>query len=99
MLAPPNATNAKAARWQGGFAETIKKVEKPKFSRSGFDFQAKRDWTYRTIHWQLALANRIADAKSRVVIGLHINELHSIAAELAAFKAHCAKRPSFGGEA
>ena len=64
MLAPPNATNAKAARWQGGFAETIKKVEKPKFSRSGFDFQDYNAWLSQTIYWRDSLAARIADARS-----------------------------------
>ena len=52
MLAPPNATNAKAARWQGGFAETIKKVEKPKFNRSGFDFQDYNAWLSQTVYWR-----------------------------------------------
>ena len=99
MLAPPNATNAKAARWQGGFAETIKKVEKPKFNRSGFDFQDYNAWLSQTVYWRDSLAARIADARSRVVIGLHINELNSIKDEVAAFKAHCSERPSFGGEA
>ena len=97
MLAPPNATNAKAARWQGGFAETIKKVEKPKFNRSGFDFQDYNPWLSQTAHWRDSLAARIADARSRVVIGLHINELNSIKDEVPAFKAHCAERPRFEG--
>ena len=99
MLASPNATSAKAARWQGGFAETIKKVEKPKFNRSGFDFQDYNAWLSQTTYWRDSLAARIADAQSRVAIGLHVNELHSIQDEVEAFKAHCSERPSFGGEA
>ena len=98
MLATHNANAARPGK-VGGVAETIKKVENPKFSRSGFDFQARRDWIYRTVHWQLALASRIADAQSRCVIGLHVDELHAIAAEVQAFKAHCAERPSFGADA
>ena len=92
-------TNAKAARWQGGFAETIKKVEKPKFSRSGCGFQDYTSRLSQTCFWRDSLAARITDARSRVVIGLHINELNSIKDEVAAFKAHCTERPSFGGEA
>ena len=99
MLAPPNATSAKAARWQGGFAETIDEVEQSKFNRSGFDFQDYNAWLSQTTFWRDSLAARIADARSRVVIGLHINELNSIKDEVSAFKAHCSERPSFTGGA
>ena len=61
--------------------------------------QAYSDWLSQTAYWCDSLAARIADARSRVVTGLHVNELHSIQDEVQAFKAHCAKRPSFGGGA
>ena len=61
--------------------------------------QAYSDWLSQTAYWCDSLAARIADARSRVVIGLHVNELHSIQDEVQAFKAHCAKRLSFGGGA
>jgi hypothetical protein len=57
------------------------------------------DWLSQTVYWRDSLAARIADARSRVVIGLHVNEVNSIKDEVRAFKAHCAERPSFGGGA
>ena len=52
--------------------------------------QAYSDWLSQTVYWRDSLAARIADARSRVVIGLHLNEVNSIKDEVAAFRAHCA---------
>ena len=91
--------NANAARARGGAAETIRKFKHQKFNRSGHEFQDYTAWLSQTAYWRDSLAARIADARSRVTIGLHINELYSIQDEVAAFKAHCSERPCFGGGA
>ena len=89
--------NANAARARGGAAETIRKCKHRKFNRSANEFQEYTAWLSQTAHWRDSLAARIADARSRVTVGLHINELHSIQEEVAAFKVHCLQRPSFTG--
>jgi hypothetical protein len=95
MLAP----NANAARpgKVGGAAETIRKFRHRDSNRSRHSFQDYSNWLGQTSYWRDSLAARIADARSRVVIGLHVNELHSIAAKVQAFRDHCAQRPTFGG--
>jgi hypothetical protein len=100
MLAPsPRHADAARPGKVGGAAQTIQKSKHQKFNRSGSGFQDYTSWLSQTCFWRDSLAARIADARSRVTIGLHLNELHSIAAEVQAFKAHCAERPSFGGGA
>ena len=98
MLATHNDNAARAGN-RGGVAETIHKSKQEKFNPSSHEFQDYAAWLSQTMYWRDSLAARIADARSRVTIGLHIDELHSIQDEVAAFKAHCAERPSFGGDA
>ena len=97
MLSPDMQRAAPARTGNGShkLGGGSKQQYRTKFSST----QAYSDWLSQTVYWCDSLAARIADARSRVVIGLHINELHSIKDEVAAFKAHCAERPSFGGEA
>src|SRR5687768_1378680 len=100
MLAPsPRHADAARPGKVGGAAEAIKKCQQQKFNRSGGGFQDYTSWLSQTSYWRDSLAARIADARSRVVIGLHVNEVNSIRDEVKAFKAHCADRPSFGGGA
>jgi hypothetical protein len=98
MLAPHNANAARPGK-VGGVAETISKCKQKDFNRSRSGFQDYTSWLSQTSYWRDSLAARIADARSRVVIGLHVNEVNSIRDEVAAFKAHCAEQPSFGGGA
>lgn len=100
MLAPsPRHADAAGPGKVGGAAEAIKKCQQQKFNRSGSGFQDYTSWLSQTCFWRDSLAARIADARSRVVIGLHLNEVNSITDEVAAFRAHCAQRPTFGGGA
>jgi hypothetical protein len=101
MLAPHSPSHANAARpgKVGGAAETIRRFKLNDSNRSGRGFQDYTSWLSQKCFWRDSLAARIADARSRVTIGLHLNELNSIKDEVAAFRAHCAQRPTFGGGA
>jgi hypothetical protein len=89
MRAQPDPKNADAARAGGGAAETTKKFRPPFIAPGRRSNQAQLDWLRRTLHWQLALAEHIADADSRIVTACSRAEVDAIAAQVRAFVAHC----------
>jgi hypothetical protein len=100
MLAPPpKSRNAKAARWQGGLAETIQEIKPLPSSATGFDLQVPRlessphidlDTLEEMSFWRLSLTRRIRRALLRFEYAdTEIADLHDLAREVRDFKACC----------